>query len=134
MRKNRLITMTKIELNTFRKVLNIRRVELGNGNRIREALTIESSSDELDRTQDASDRDYAMSSLERNSDRLREVRSALNRIETGTFGICAGCEENISPKRLAAVPWAASCIVCQEALDRGQEMRSQIDTSLVLAA
>src|ERR1700733_10532710 len=121
--------MTKTELNAFRRVLNHRQLELGNSNGIREGLAIGTSSDELDRTQDASDRDYAMSNLERNSDRLREVRSALRRVESGTFGICAGCEESINPKRLAAIPWAPFCIVCQEAADR-----EQAEPALVLAA
>ena len=121
--------MTKTELNTFRRVLNHRQLELGKTNGIREGLAIGSSSDALDRTQDASDRDYAMSSLERSSDRLREVRSALRRIESETFGICGGCEEDINPKRLAAIPWAPFCIVCQEAADR-----EQAEPALVLAA
>jgi DnaK suppressor protein len=121
--------MTNTELNTFRRVLNHRQQELGNSNNIREGLAIGSSSDELDRTQDASDRDYAMSSLERNSDRLREVRSALGRIAAGTFGICSNCEENINPKRLTAIPWASFCIVCQEAADL-----EQAEPVLVLAA
>lgn len=121
--------MTKTEMNAFRRVLNRRQLELGNSNSIRDGLAIGSSSDELDRTQDASDRDYAMSSLERSSDRLREVRSALRRIESGTFGICSGCEENINPKRLAAIPWAPFCITCQETADR-----EQAEPALVLAA
>ena len=75
-----------------------------------------------------------MDNLERRSKRLREVRAALRRIDGGTFGICVGCEDNINPRRLAAVPWASSCIVCQEVADRGQEtFRSGIDTSLVMA-
>jgi DnaK suppressor protein len=127
--------MTKTELNAFRRALENRQTELGNGNRNREALAIETSPDELDRIQQASDRDYAISHLERNSNRLREVRTALRRIDAGTFGICIGCEENINPKRLAAVPWASSCIVCQEAADREQKTpRSEIDTLLVMAA
>ena len=113
--------MTRLEINTFRKALEIRQTELGNTNRNREAMAIESSSDELDQTQCANDRDYAMSTLQRNSDRLREVRDALRRIESGTFGFCAACEEEINPRRLAAIPWAGFCVVCQEAEDRGQE-------------
>ena len=113
--------MTRLEINTFRKALEIRQTELGNTNRNREAMAIETSSDELDQTQHANDRDYAMSTLQRNSDRLREVRDALRRMEVGTFGFCAACEEEINPRRLAAVPWACFCVVCQEAEDRGQE-------------
>jgi len=127
--------MTKTELNTFRRALESRQAELGNGNRNREALAIETSPDELDRIQHASDREWAMSSLERNSNWLREVRTALRRIDAGTFGICIGCDENIDPKRLAAVPWASACIVCQQAADRGQNTpQSAIDTALVMAA
>jgi DnaK suppressor protein len=60
----------------------------------------------------------AIDNLERQSDRLREVQSALRRIDAGTFGTCLGCEEHMSVKRLAAIPWTDSCIVCQEAADR----------------
>jgi DnaK suppressor protein len=127
--------MTKTELNTLQRALENIQTELGNGNWNREALAIETSPEELDRIQHASDRDFAMRNLERNSTRLREVRTALRRVHAGTFGICAGCEENINPKRLAAVPWASLCIACQEAADRGQKaLGSEIDTSFVMAA
>ena len=49
--------MTKTELNTFRRALESRQAELGNGNRNREALAIETSPDQLDRIQHASDRE-----------------------------------------------------------------------------
>jgi DnaK suppressor protein len=127
--------MTKTQLNTFRTALENRQAELGNGTRNREALAIETSPEELDRIQHAGDREWAMRSLERNSNGLREVRAALQRIDAGTFGICTGCDESINPKRLAAVPWASSCIVCQEVADRGQNTsQSEIDTALLMAA
>src|SRR6516165_10722714 len=47
---------------------------------------------------------------------LREVGSALRRIETDNYGVCAECEEPISTKRLDAVPWARYCVTCQEAI------------------
>ena len=127
--------MTTTELRAFRRALENRQTELGNGNRNRETFAIETSPDELDRIQQAGDRDYAISNLELNSSRLREVRIALRSFDAGTFGICVDCGENINPKRLAAVPWASSCIACQEAADRGQKTsRSELDTSLVMAA
>jgi DnaK suppressor protein len=127
--------MTKTELNTFRTTLEHQESDLANGNRNREALAIETSPDELDRIQHASARDYAMDNLERGSDRLRQVQSALRRIQAGTFGICAGCEESISPKRLAAVPWASFCILCQEGTDREQkELRGEIGVQFAMTA
>jgi DnaK suppressor protein len=126
--------MTKTEVNAFRRTLENRQTELINGNRNREALAIQASPDELDRIQLVSDRDYEIGNLERNSNRLREVRTALCRIDAGTFGVCVTCEKPINQKRLAAVPWTSSCIVCQEAEERGQKTPSEIGTSLVMAA
>jgi DnaK suppressor protein len=127
--------MTKTELNSFRRTLEITQTELGNGTTNRDALAIEVSPEELDRIQQAGDREYAMRNLERNSNRLREVRAALRRIDAGTFGICADCEESINPKRLAALPWASLCIACQETADREQKTpQGEIENSPVMAA
>jgi DnaK suppressor protein len=49
-----------------------------------------------------------------NRGRLRLIQRALERINDGSFGICAGCEGAIGLKRLQAVPWASHCIHCQE--------------------
>jgi len=66
---------------------------------------------------------------------LRNVRAALGRIEEGSFGVCLHCEEDISPKRLAAVPSTAFCIVCQELADRSlYEGVETLDELLVTAA
>ena len=45
---------------------------------------------------------------------LREISSALHRIEEGTYGTCPECDEPISAKRLDALPWARFCVKCQE--------------------
>lgn len=45
---------------------------------------------------------------------LKQVDAALDRLATGDFGVCSACGEAITPKRLAAIPWASCCIVCQE--------------------
>ncbi len=47
---------------------------------------------------------------------LREVNDALRRIDHGTYGVCAECEEEISTKRLDALPWARYCVTCQESV------------------
>lgn len=127
--------MTNTEQNAFRRTLEARQAEIESASASREALAIDTSPDEMDRIQHASDRDYAVSNLERKASRLRELRAALLRIDDGTFGICVSCEETISAKRLAAIPWASSCIVCQEAADREQKTpAADIDPSFVMAA
>jgi RNA polymerase-binding protein DksA len=49
--------------------------------------------------------------LEENSGQvLVEIEAALQRIEQGTYGICAACGKEIVPERLEAYPWASLCI------------------------
>ena len=109
--------MTKTELKKFRDTLIHKQVELESGNAGRHALAVEACPDELDRIQLGQERDLAIDNLDRNAKLQRAVRAALARIDRETFGICLDCEEAISLKRLSAVPWTASCIVCQEAAD-----------------
>jgi DnaK suppressor protein len=109
--------MTKTELKKFRSVLEARQTELGNGTGDREALVVDTSPDELERVQHAAVRELAISNLERESGRLRDVQAALRRIDAGMFGICLDCEEDINLKRLAAVPWTRFCIACQDAAE-----------------
>jgi DnaK suppressor protein len=109
--------MTKTELKKFRSVLEARQTELGNGTGDREALVVDTSPDELERVQHAAVRELAISNLERESSRLRDVQAALRRIDAGMFGICLDCEEDINLKRLAAVPWTRFCIACQDAAE-----------------
>jgi len=126
--------MTKIELNRFQHSLKKKMTELKNGNRNRGAIAIETSPDELDRIQHGQERDLAMGALDRDSKLLREVRSALIRIDAGTYGICSDCQEDISMKRLTAVPWTASCIVCQQAADSMPGQHWNVDEELLVGA
>lgn len=43
---------------------------------------------------------------------LARVEAALKRFETGDYGVCLRCGEDIAPERLAAVPEAALCRRC----------------------
>jgi DnaK suppressor protein len=127
--------MTKSELNKYKSILEAKQAELEQFVRNREGLAIEKSPDALDEVQHASERELAIRNLDRESNLLRNVRAALRRIEEGSFGVCLHCEEDINPKRLNAVPWAAFCIQCQEIADRQTaEGAENLDELLVNAA
>ncbi len=113
--------MTKTELNKFKQVLEAKHAELADILKRRDEIAIEKSPDAIDEVTRAAERELAIRNLDRESNLLRNVRAALRRIDDGTFGVCAHCEEEISPKRLAAVPWAPFCIRCQEAADRNEK-------------
>jgi len=127
--------MTKTELNKFKEVLETKQAELTQVLRNREGIAIEKSPDALDEVQNAAERELAIRNLDRESNLLRNVRAALARIDEGTFGVCMHCEEDISIKRLNAVPWAPYCIQCQEIADKSQEEGTEsLDDLLVNAA
>jgi DnaK suppressor protein len=112
--------MNKTEVNRFRAVLTEKVAELERF-RNRDGITVERSADQLDEIQAASQRALAVCNLDREFNQLRNTRAALRRIEEGSFGICQECDQDIHPKRLAAVPWATYCIRCQEAIDNNLE-------------
>ena len=58
-----------------------------------------------------------------NGDRrlLKEVASALQKINEGGFGDCERCGEPISEKRLEALPFARYCIECQRRVEREEK-------------
>ena len=113
--------MSKNELNRFQAILTASVGELERLIRQREGIAVERSADQLDEIQWASERALAVCNLDREFGQLRNARAALRRIEDGSFGRCQHCDEDIHPKRLAALPWAPFCIRCQEALDRNPE-------------
>ena len=109
--------MTKSDLNKFRKSLEATMLGLEFATRQRDAIAVENSADDLDRRLAAFEREIAVKALETDFAKLRDVRAALQRTWDGSFGICLDCEEEINPRRLAALPSAALCIQCQEAAD-----------------
>jgi len=56
---------------------------------------------------------------------LQLVDEALDRLDSGHYGICLACDDRISAKRLAAVSWARYCVTCQDSVGAGraQEIR-----------
>ena len=126
--------MTNSETQRFRTILTATVAELERFTRHRDGITIERSADQLEEIQAASERVLAVCHLDREFNQLRNVLAAIRRIEEGNFGICQECDEAIHPKRLAAVPWAAYCIQCQEAVDRNPEEMRPPSRDLLRAA
>ncbi len=65
--------------------------------------------------------DLAVQSINTDFATQRAIRAALERIERGDYGICELCGEPIPIKRLMAIPWASTCVMCQA----GTEQRGQ---------
>ena len=62
---------------------------------------------------DGSDGDDIRMAMARRSESAREeVEAALNRIDSGTFGVCLSCLGQISVERMEAIPHTAVCVNC----------------------
>ncbi len=44
---------------------------------------------------------------------LKDVRTALSKLKTDSFGICIECHDDIADDRLRAMPWVSRCVPCQ---------------------
>jgi len=86
--------------------------------RRREEIAVENAPDALDRVQGAEARELAIRRIESDTHRLQSLRMALERVDDGTYGSCMRCDEPIGAKRLAAIPWAAHCVRCQDVVDQ----------------
>ena len=93
----------------------------------KKTLSEESSFDtnELPDGIDQASSEYQQSMIFRLRDRekflLAKIEKALSRIESGAFGICERCEEEISPKRLEARPVTTLCIRCKEEQEQAEK-------------
>lgn len=63
---------------------------------------------------DTYDREFSLGLASNSRESLYDLDDALKRIEEGTFGICEDCKGLITKVRLKALPYARSCVKCQE--------------------
>jgi DnaK suppressor protein len=61
---------------------------------------------------------------------LHMVEAALARISDGSFGVCVSCGDDISGRRLEALPWTQHCLRCQEALEDEERRSSSAQSAL----
>ncbi len=109
--------MIPIDRKEIQAVLTARYEELSLAYGRRDGLAVEPTADALDATRSAESRELAARSLERETILLREVRLGLARIAEGTYGTCLECGNEITHKRLRALPWTTLCLDCQEQKD-----------------
>jgi DnaK suppressor protein len=100
-------------------MLEVRRAEILSSHHDTEGIAIERVPDSMDEFSLEVERSMAVDTLSRKAALLRQVTEALERIARGKYGVCLACQEAISPKRLAALPWAALCFECQQAMENG---------------
>ena len=67
--------------------------------------------------------DFALMEME--SETLRKIDEAIQRLADGTYGVCSDCDETISEARLKALPFATVCRDCQAQREDDLAARNQ---------
>ena len=65
--------------------------------------------------------DIEFALIQMKAETLTKIEEALRRLEEGTFGYCFECGEEISERRLRALPFAVRCKDCEEAREMAQQ-------------
>lgn len=68
-----------------------------------------------------SDRDIDIVLSYKSDHRLGELREALSRIESGTYGYCIGCKRRLSRADLEEDPVKRVCVSCEESFNMCHE-------------
>ena len=91
------------------------REKTGNQNKLQNDI-----GDAIDSSVEEQDRELGLLLQDRDQARLKGIENALQRMESDDFGYCDECGENISKKRLMAVPLTSMCINCQSIEERNR--------------
>ncbi|MFO7645540.1 MAG: RNA polymerase-binding protein DksA [Desulfosarcina sp.] len=108
--------MNKKDLKFFEKLLHQRLQELlSHADQTVTGMTEQKENfpDPTDRASLESDRNFMLRIRDREHKLIKKVKKALDRIESGTFGVCETCGEDISLERLKARPVTTQCIDCK---------------------
>ena len=63
---------------------------------------------------DSHEQDVSLGLMENETDELREIQEAFERIKDGSFGLCETCRKKIPKERLKAIPYARLCVACKK--------------------
>lgn len=111
--------MTTEELTEMRRLLEKTREQLAETDGVSRQSTKTEKLDQcavgrLSRMDAMQAREMAVETERRRQEKLKAIEAALKRIESGDFGDCRGCDEQIDIRRLRFDPSARYCIRCAQ--------------------
>ena len=104
----------KVNQETYRKLLLEKRAELiGRLYERRAQIAVDREPDDEGpfALQDVI-KDLALTNMEREIRTLSEVDLSLRLLESGQYGLCGSCGDEIPTARLEALPWTRICVAC----------------------
>jgi DnaK suppressor protein len=109
-----------IDLRYFKKRLEQRLEEITDGQKPIEPLALDQACvGRLSRMDAMQQQAIAQATARLAAMEEHRIRTALNLMESGDYGYCINCEEEIAEGRLRVDPSALTCITCARAADGG---------------
>ena len=118
--------MDQAQLEHFRALLNRKLEELLDeaDKTLEEMISNEGQvPDPTDRATIESDRSFELRIRDRERKLIKKIKTALERIDKGTYGICEECGEEIGLKRLEARPVTTLCIECKSKQEQEEKAK-----------
>ena len=127
MKADKEFTVKEKKLQEIRKKLLLQKEELLSGAGVtRNALPDETLFPELgDQASAEIDRNFTLRLRDRERKLLKKIEEAIEQIDTGTYGICEICGQDISLKRLEARPVTTMCIDCKTEQEEEEKLREK---------
>ena len=121
--------MKKKELDRFRKLLLLERQailqHMGDLEGLSNSALDQGGGDEVD----IASLEISQTAIQRLGNReknlLKKIELALNKIDSGEYGVCEGCGEDIAIPRLEARPVAQFCIDCKTEQEQNERRYSE---------
>jgi DnaK suppressor protein len=70
--------------------------------------------------------DIEFALIQMKTETLHKIEEALTRLDEGTFGYCFECGDEISERRLRALPFAVRCKDCEEVREIAEQRQRQV--------
>lgn len=109
------------DLELFRNRFYSMLIDLQKSEDFDQQLNDTSSGDDMDKLQAGRENVLYLQLKGRESQLIKKVHNALDKLDDGIFGFCEDCGAEISLNRLMARPMADLCIHCKEKSEREQE-------------
>ena len=135
--------LTKKQLSELKKLLieqkeNLDGVISEKENKVKSHYSLRDSVDELstvdnhpaDLATELYDREKDMALEVHTEDTVSQIEAALQRMEEGTYGVCAKCDEDIPFERLEAIPYTEYCV--DHSVDKSIPTDRPIEEAVIL--
>ena len=107
-------------LELHRQLVNSVNSQLGDALPIADKINVDEDGTE------AFDRVVGLEQAGKDQQKINKVKEALLALEAGTYGLCQICNGKIAAVRLKALPFAFTCVACQEKIDNPNGEKSRL--------